>query len=308
MRLEQGDLDGAREVARDLRDPNAFIIMHADKRFDAIVRSDADHYDVMKAFAARLTDLRARSASAPNKLAGINAVAEMLLKLNRAEDALVALSAALDRLRSTSTAFSDTEEALNWTLNARSRTLFALGRREEAFAALAEGARKKERGAINVSQAINLAEQYDYDGRAEEALAAVSALDFPNASEYGRIALEHVRACAYFQLGDKKSLSPILEYMRLHARDGVIPYLDTMIMVVDMDGAAALVIAELDDPVGRIDMLYRLQSYLPNAHAGALAIKGRDAWNAVLRRPDVAEAIGRVGRIEAYDVQSPIDY
>ena len=69
---------------------------------------------------------------------------------------------------------------------------------------------RNENGTINVSQAINLGDQYVAYDRPNDALAAVAALDFSRASPYGRVALEYVRACALFRLGNKTQLNQVL--------------------------------------------------------------------------------------------------
>ena len=65
-------------------------------------------------------------------------------------------------------------------------------------------------------------------------------------------------------------------------------------------------IARLDDPVRRSDVLYAVQDYLPQPHASKRQLAVQAAWIAVRSRADVATAIARVGRIESYAVNSPV--
>lgn len=306
IRLERGDVDGAKALAADLHDPVTFLEMRADRRFDAIVQADPARYDVMKGFEAELAERRTEAAAAPDKLEGINAVANLLRRLGRAGEALDAIDAALKRAETRPQPFADHDDQINWTQDQRSQLLFLLGRDDEAVAALAKGAALKEDGnAVNVSQAINLADVYDSHDRPKDALAAVATLDFSNASNYGRMALEDARACAYFELGDAKNLAEVLQYMKAHAGDGSQPYLNTMLCTGDLDGAAAEVLAELGDPVRRLDALYFLQDYLPQSHATKREEAIHAAWIAMRSRPDVAAAIDKVGRINSYAILSP---
>jgi len=305
IRLEHHDIHGAEDVAGELRSHVSLLQMHADRRFDALVRADSGHFDVIRAYAAELADMKAEATAAPDKLEGVDTVAQLLLNLDRAPEAMTLLTAALARLGAKPDAFSDVADRLNWTLDVRSRVLFALGRSDEALAALAESAAHKEDGAINVSQAINLAGAYAYYDRPNDALAAVAALDFSNASPYGRMALEDVRACALFELGNTPALNQILDYMKAHAVDGAQPYLNTMLFTGDLDGAAAEVVAELNDPARRLDILYYLQDYLPDTHTSKRQQAVHTAWLAVRARPDVSAAVARVGRIEFYAILSP---
>ncbi|HXC54003.1 MAG TPA: hypothetical protein VNU97_01790 [Rhizomicrobium sp.] len=305
IRLERHDIHGARDLADELRAHVPLLQMHADRRFDALVQADPRHFDVMKAYGAELADLKAKAAAAPDKLEGVNTVAELLLNLDRAPEAMALITGALARLAAKPDAFSDAGDKLNWTLDVRSRILFALGRSDDALAALAEGASHKEDGAVNVSQAINLADAYEYYDRPNDALAAVAALDFSNASRYGRMALEDARACALFELGNTAALGQVLDYMKAHTIDGARPYLNTMLFTGDLDGAAAEIIAELNDPARRLDTLYYLQDYLPRPHASKREDAVHAAWLAMRARPDVSGAIARVGRIESYAMLSP---
>lgn len=305
IRLESGDGDGARQVALEIRDPVSLLEMHADKRFDAIVQSDPGHFNVMKAFAAALEEMKAKATAAPDKLEGVNAIATLLLRMRRPKEALAQMDDALARIAAKANTYSDVEDNIGWLKDQRADALFAAGNDGDAIATMEAGVAFKEHGGVNVSQAINLAEVYTLYDRPKDALAAVAGLQFSNASEYGRLALEDARACAYFQLGDGASLAPIVEYMKAHARDGAQPFLNTMLCTGDLDGAAAEVVAQLNDPVRRMWILYYLQDYAPDPHANARQAAIHAAWMAVRNRPDVAAAIARVGRIESYNLKNP---
>jgi len=305
LRLARGDAAGATEAAAAIGDPEVLTWMRSDKRFDALVKADPAHYDVMKAYDALLAVERAASALAPDKLEGVNRVADTLYRLNRLQESLDVLDAALARAQAQKDAFSDTADQLNWSLDQRSRALFKLGRSDEAFQALKRGAAEKENGAVNVSQAINLADQYDLFDRPKDALRAVATLQDTDMSPYGRVALDDARACAYFELGDKESLAKTLDEMKAHADDSTQSYLNTMLLVGDLDAAAAHVIAHIEDASTRTDMLYYLQDYLPAPHATAREAAIHANWIALRARPDVSAEIAKAGRVESYALTSP---
>lgn len=305
MRLEKGDRAGAQELAAELRDPESIIEMHADKRYDVLIAADPGRYDVAKAYADALADMRAKSAAGPDKLKGVNAVAYLLLKLNHPEDGLKLIDATLAGIKAKPAAFTDTDDELPWLMDLRADALFVLARSDEAFATMREAAARKEHGGVNVSEAINLAEMDTLFDRPKDALAAVADIGFPDASDYGRMALEDARACALQLTGDTAKLKPVLDYMKAHVRDGAQPFLNTMLCTGDLDGAAAEVVAELNDPARRGWMLYVLQDYPPDPHSTRRQLDIHAAWQALRARPDVAAAIARVGRIESYDVRNP---
>ena len=303
VRVEKGDIAGATTIAAGIREPTSVLAMRIDKRFDDIVQAAPDHYDVMKAYDAFLRDQKAKSAAAPDKLEGVNAVSELLLALNRPDEALSLTSAALARLKENPKAYSDSEDKSNWTRDIRSRALFTLGRNDEAFAALRAGASQREDGGINVSQAINLADQYNMFDRPKDALAAVASVG--ETSDYGHMALLDARACAYFELQDSQNLAAVLRDMRAHRRDGTQPFLNAMLLTGNLDDAAAEVIAELQDPERRIEMLGFLQDYSPDPHPTKRSQAVHAAWLAVRARPDVAAEIAKVGHINQYPLRSP---
>ncbi len=305
LRLERGDIKGARLIAAELTDPGSIVALQIDKRFDVIVRDQPARFDVMKAYEASLADMKSKSAAAPGKLEGVNSVAEMLLVMTRPEESLALVSAALEKLKADPKAFSDAEDKRNWTEDIRARALFDLGRSDEGFAALKAGAEQKEDGQVNVSQAINLADEYNTFDRPKDALNAISAIDLPNASNYGRMALQEARACAYFGLGDAANLAKALDYMRAHRKDGMQPYLGTMLYTGNPDDAAAEIIAALQDPARRTGALSYLQDYAPDPHPTKRSAAMHEAWIAIRNRPDVAAEIAKVGHINRYALHLP---
>jgi len=305
LRLERGDSKGAGMIAADLSDPASIVALQIDNRFDGIVRDQPARFDAMKAYEASLADMKSKSAAAPNKLEGVNSVAELLIVMRRPDEALALVSAALEKLKADPKAYVDAEDKRNWTEDIRSRALFDLGRSEEGFAALKAGADQKEDGQINVSQAINLADEYNTFDRPKDALSAISAIDLPNASDYGRMALQDARACAYFGLGDTANLAKTLDYMRAHRKDGMQPYLNAMLFTGNLDDAAAEVVAALQDPAQRTGILGFLQDYAPDPHPTKRSAAVHEAWIAIRSRPDVAAEIAKVGHINSYALHLP---
>lgn len=306
LRLEQGDVGGAGLVAKRIRSPWFLLQMRADKRFDALVAADPGLYDVMKAFEAILGTMKADAAAAPDKLDGPNDIAHTLSDLGRPQEALAVLDDALARAGATPQPFSDYDDQINWSHDNRAHALFFLGRTDEGYAAYLQGAAYKERGKYpNVSQPINLAEEYYLHDRPEDVLKTLAALNFTDASPYGRLAIADARACAYFALGDKAKLDETLSYIRAHSDDGMQPYLNTMLTVGDLHAVAAEVIARLKDPERRMRMLQYLQNYMPEPNDTARQRAVHAAWIAARSRPDVAAEIAKVGRIESYPIVTP---
>lgn len=304
-RIDKGDFATVLAMLDSIHDASVLMRMRLDKRFDPIVSAHPDRFDVMAAFAANLATAKAKSAAAPDKLRGVNAVAIILLRLRRPQEALDLLDDALKRFNAKPDAFSDPDE-VGWLKNQRSEALDALGRRDEAIALWEEAARHLERGHTNVSQAINLSEAYMLLDRPKDALAAVSALDLSNASPYGRMALSNARACPYAALNDASALAPLMTYMKAHISDAPRIYLETVICVGDEDAVAAEVIRQLNDPVQRSGMLVLLQNYPEDQYRSPRQVRWGALWLAIKKRSDVATAIDRVGRIESFALAQPL--
>ena len=302
IRLSQGDTAGAKDAAAAISDPDAIITMRSDKRFDALVAADPQRYDVPKAYDCKLADERAASAAAPDVLEGVIHIADTLYHMNRMQEALDLIDTALARGKADPKAFRDAADMLNWALDQRSHILFALGRNDEAFETLERGAAEKEHGMPNISQAINLADEYTVYDRPKDALRALTQFDPSDTSAYGRVALDDARVRAYFALGDKDNLAKTLAEMKTLQGDGTRPSLTGMLFVGDLDAAAALVVSQIEDPVTRADMLASLQDYQIVSHPAPGERTLHTNWVAMRARPDVAAAISKFGRIASYAV------
>ena len=299
---DRGDIAGARDAAAQIRNPLMLVELHADRRFDRVMRGA--RFDVARAVDAYIASVRVLVAAYPAKLAGANTLAEALLNAGRPAEALQVLDAALARLKADPKAFDDADK-LNWTLDDRASALLELGRSDEGIAAMALAAAKPEDGEPNTSQSINLADVYLLYDRPRDALAAIAQLDSSGVSAYGAQALDDARACALVELNDPVRLAVVLDRMKAHAASGAQPYLDALLFAGRQDEAAAFFIAELDDPVSRPEMLLHFQDFAIDPHATRRALDLHAAVLALRARPDVAAAIKRVGRIQSYPSLMP---
>jgi hypothetical protein len=179
--------------------------------------------------------------------------------------------------------------------------LWALGRWDDAVDELRRGAELLQDGGKNTSQNLALADLYCSLGRGQEALAAARAAEEGGVNPWGRMVLEKERAVASDILGDASGRETALSYLRLHEKDGPAALQDALQRTGDLDGAARVLAARLADPLERIDALYALQNYTRGPHS-LWGGKWAARRNELLARPDVQEAVSRVGRIETYDL------
>jgi tetratricopeptide (TPR) repeat protein len=300
--LERGRVQQARAVAENVASPDLLMWMRIDKRFDAIVQSDLDRYDIPRAAAHDLARMQKVAAANPDSLEAINELATTLIAMNRSAEALPLLDAAITRARPadrSKSPFKDTDE-LNWTFNARAGALFTLGRSDEAITQMQAGARRPENGDVNVSQQLNLGEYYERLGRAKEAIETVRDVGPENVSNYGAMDAEGVRACAYTQLNDGAKLEASLKYMTAHAAVAPGWVVTAMLCANNLSAAAEQVVAQLKDPMTREATLMMLQDAVVPAGTPAPVREQHRRLLAVRDRPEVRQAIDAVGRIKAY--------
>jgi tetratricopeptide (TPR) repeat protein len=200
--------------------------------------------------------------------------------------------------------YEDLDDELNWIHNHKANALRALGRWDEAAAALETWERSDRNRDDKVSQAINLGFFYNEMGRPEDALKAVAGLDDSKGmSEYGRTQLQFVRFQANQQLGKEAETQQLVTWMREHKDDSMETAQDALLEAGDVDGAAALMLARLNDADDRTGALAEIQIYaqVPRTERQ----KKTDALaETLLARPDVAAAIAQYGRREAFPIYS----
>ncbi len=299
---DAGEDAKARDLLPGLITPASFISLHADNRYRKYVADNANFADFQETIDRYIAYLRSRQASG-----GLPVAQELALTLaaaNRLPEAMQVVDNAL--------ALGDLEPGADspdfgkeskWLLDTRTRILALMGRWDEVEAAQikARDVALKE-GVDQVSQKINLADLYNRLGRPQDALKELSDLKMEGASIYGKMVAEQVRACAYAVQGDKEKLKTSLDTLRAHQDDAPRLLSDALVCTGDEDGAAALLIARLDDPDLRGSELGRDQTYLPAPHPTAFdqMIAAHDAN--ILKRPDVQAAIAKYGVIETYPI------
>jgi len=303
--LERGRAVDAKYVATRLKQPSVVISIRVDKRFDPIVKSSPQVFDIDKAIETDIANLRAIVRQSPRTLQGIIELTYALLKARRYDDALSLTDVVMKNVKAAGSqpAYDDINDNLIWILNNRAIALGGLGRRDEELELLIRAARRPEHGDPNVSQAINLGQFYCDLGRPKDALFAI--LDVEKTSPYGRSQVETVHLCAALQQGDKDAAASALNYLKDHQADSQRTYQSALVLVEDYDGAAALLIERLNDLSMRADALTEVQNYMDPADL-SWPVKSRERFRVVINRDDVQKTIHKVGRIESFNLRSDL--
>jgi hypothetical protein len=307
LELERNNQASARDAVEAIARPRVLIQIRSDNRFDAIVAANPTRYEVDVASKNYLHELEDAAKAAPDRLDIVIALAEEMIDLNRASDALELVNDILAKAEPENgkqSKFTDYDEQINWLHNTRAHALWVLHRYDASAREMASGAKLNEGGDINVSQAINLADTYNAMARPNDALAAVEKLG--TLSPYGQMALQEARACAYSQLHDADNLAKVRAYLDSHVADGVRAYVGAMFCINDLDAAAKGVIAELEHPERRDDLLIYMQDYLDVPLGNSFDADQSRKWVMLKNRSDVRAEIAKVGRIERYSLLSPL--
>ncbi len=309
VRIDEGNISGALEAAHKLTALYSLVAIRDDSRFAIVLERMRDFFDPANYMKRLWQTTQAKVAAAPDRLGGIYVKGNLLLQRGEPQAALdltqTALTQALAQQKSGDAApFSDISDQLNWILNVKENALLDLGRNEEAVQTLKQAARTPENGMFNVSQTINLAGLYVTLGRPKAALQTLATFDNAPMSDYGKMALASVRACAYAQTGNKAARNETLANMAKHSADGVRAYLHALLCTGDAASAAKVIISELASPAQRTQTLLELQDYKQLYPQSAADRQSGRTLRAVTQRPDVKAAVAKVGRIEHYDFQS----
>lgn len=158
-----------------------------------------------------------------------------------------------------------------------------------------------------VSHKINLGGFHNSLARPKDALKAVSHIADKDASTYGQMSAEEVRACAYAQMGDSAKLKASLDKMMApeNAKIGYRPLETALLCAKESDRLAQFIIARLDDPKTRNSALMGLQTYLPTPGATAQDKVLATRQAAVIARDDIQAAVKKYGRIISIPTQPP---
>jgi hypothetical protein len=298
--LAHGQSDRAAEVAAAITDPRVLIGLRADRRYDALKASTGDSLDIAKAQSRHLEALKAIAAAHPNQLAPVNDVLAELVGQSRIDEAasvLVAVDARIKAETPKQPAYEDEADQRNWIEDQRSTLLLLRGHEDAAVAAETHAASLPESGGPNVSQAINLGDLLIGLNRPKAALAAVAGLTDDHSSPYGRMQAWNVRACAYAELKDDAAYQAELKKMRDHVADSPSALEQVLLCADDLDGAATLLIARLNNADQRQDALREVQLYLRPPHEPAQNADMDRREQEVAQRPAVKAAIDAVGHV-----------
>jgi TPR repeat protein len=287
--------DAAETLRRRVRNPYALLSLRADRRAEKLARERPELFDVDLARASWVEYRRTEARSAPRSLLALVHLAEALNEALAHEEVLEITRLAIEEAEADPSRYDDTAEYLGWVRGARSTALERLGRWEEAMEALRPASAEP-------SQIIHLARLSCQLDRPREALATVErAADL---TPYGHMRVESVRLRAAVETGDGGARMQALSFLREHESDSVATLQEALVAAGEIDEASRLLVARLADEGRRAEALLEVQLYADVPLSPRMA-DWTARWRDILARPDVRDAIARVGKVERHRLAPP---
>ncbi len=297
---DDGRVEDAHALIRQIDDPDILIMVGLDPRFRAIATKSLDVRAAMERELARDQQL---SKAYPALLEGYLQQVQDLRRLGRDNDALALLESARTRTGLVRQ-FSDQDDSLSWYWNERGYVLASLGNKEDAILSLSRGGVTLEGGELNVSQVINLAQLQVEFGLGRDAIETLEVFRVSKRriSPFGELEMRAMRVCAHSLVGSLSEASEDIAYARAHEQDNAQAASLLLICAGDQDAAAAILIRTLDDPDQRAAALENLSEF------EKLGSKRGDFFDRQLarisNRSDVADAIERAGGRGKFNIRS----
>jgi hypothetical protein len=285
--------------------------MRIDKRFDDLVRNAPERFDVRAAADRLIRNEDEAVLRFPRKIDARVQLCYAYLYAGRYREVLREAGAVLSHVRDQDSfrrAYDEDETAVNWILDTYAQAALATEKWDEAVDALELAAQGLEFGKLNVSNVINLGVLYADLGRADKALRVLAEISEEHSdtllSPVGRMQWHGARLAAALAKGDAARADAELEYLRAHQQDAPDAYQEGLLRSDHLEEAARLLIARLRDPESRREALLEVQEYdYPPAPPGQVRLRAQ--LRKVVNRPDVQQAIAKVGHTEKVPLPPP---
>lgn len=302
LQLDAGQGDKVPATLERIDTPIALVKLRSDKRFDRYLRRDDPRHDPVAAARRQIDRLRVETMLRP----GLNDTAVELANALMIAGELRELIGMTDRLAAVANQATESPDeeahAVAWMLDTRSRALRRLGESDRAVENQQLAVRMAGESSGAVSQRLNLAGLYVALQRPLMAREVLPPVD-GDMSTYGASTRALISLIAARQLKDAGAAQQAWEVVMANRAETPGHYRDALLVDNRMDEAAQAVIAQLADPLQRIDTLVELQDLREGpVLPGEVDMHAR--WKQMEQRADVQAAVSKVGRIDSYPLFS----
>lgn len=296
LQADTGQRDRLATTLARIDTPMEIVALRTDRRFDGVVDRNDPRWDPVAATRRHLDVLRVSALLRPERGERLIELCEMLLLVGEHQQVLDTTQSLYARLSDPS-APRRFEGGLyaGWLLVQRARAEQRLGRDDATTATLALAAEISDPAAETTIPTLGLSIWYMARQQPRQALDALAGLD--QGEVFGEVLRQWVRYIAYRGQGNLSGAASARRWLQDNNGLGREAYLEVLLEEQRTDEAAAWLIAQLQSPRYRQDILVKLQTYrsLPPQPGDAVRDQRRDA---VLKRDDVRRAVEAVGRIE----------
>jgi tetratricopeptide (TPR) repeat protein len=303
--LLRGRVEEARARLEGVIDPRAITVIRVSRLYDPLRTDPAFEQRLDVSAAAELAIARARRAVSenPRQLSLIVQLASLLRDMGRSSEALTLIDEILPIAQGAeaATRFDDLDQQLNWVLFAKADLLYDLGRNREAQSIYSQAMNAGELGRGNII--LTFAGMLNAEGRGADALQVLEMLG--RLTDYADTWMQSERACAAHLVGNTAVRDEAMAAIRANEGDNASSHMHALLCVNDLDGAAALMIRRLGNPVEREGALMAMQPYRRiETRQMPMEVEELRRLAEVTNRPDVRAAIDAAGRLEPTPIYS----
>lgn len=305
LHIEHNELARATKVASRITSGRTALSMLVDKRFDPITSKRPEGFDVDHLIAAEIQAGQERLNAHPDELEPVTDLQQLFLITRQFSRVLAVSEAVVTHAEHGDGAktYTDFGEKYNWVLDNRSRAFKRQGDPESALRVEGLAARHPEQSGMNVSQLINLGELYAELNKPDQAADAI--VELGNASPFGRMQLESVRLAIAVEKKNPAAIASSTSYLKEHRADAIATWQDALLLLGDLDEAAALLIERLQAPAWRNAALVDMQHYADVVET-PMEQTLHARWSTVTARADVQAAMQKVGRVKQFRITADL--
>jgi tetratricopeptide (TPR) repeat protein len=297
LQVEAGQRDKVAATLERIDAPAPLMRLRADKRFDRYLRRDDPRYDPVAASRRHIDRLRVDAMLSPGLNETAVELSNALMVAGDLEEVVGMTARLAEASREAPSPPPELSRPIGWMLDTRSRAFRRLGKTDEAVEAQLLAVRMTDPQGDTVSHRLNLAGLYAALHRPLMAREAMKGLG--DLSTYGQSGRALIDLQIALQLNDAVAATRAREQLFASRVDTPGHYRDGLLLENRMDDAAAVMIAQLADPMDRSTALLELQD-TRDAPPLPEEVLLTARWKQLKQRPDVQAAVRRVGRVESY--------